>query len=294
MIGQTLSYYRILEKLGEGGMAEVYLAHDTRLDRRVAIKLLPAHLAADVVARERLRREALDHPFICKIFGVARKQSWPPRLTGSTATPSPVSDARGYLWHRPEKVLEHVLGHLAAHLVAVAHRVPPVQAGPNACVVDLAHECIQVVIGPLGLNQLRDGSLAGRNSPGDLVGAKEPCYRVRHGGRQEAVRRGVLGVVHREEWRPGGIRVGVRVTVSVGSRDRRPGPPISVEVLGIETRDESVGPGGVHDGEEPGRIADVQTTAHRQVDEISVPVHIAVLRPEVGDVGLLGGAYGAV
>jgi serine/threonine protein kinase len=84
-------------------MGEVYLAHDTRLDRRFAIKLLPAHLAADVVARERLRREALDHPFICKIFGVARKQSWPPRLTASTATPSPASDARGYLWHRPKK-----------------------------------------------------------------------------------------------------------------------------------------------------------------------------------------------
>jgi serine/threonine protein kinase len=56
-------------------MGEVFLAHDTQLDRRVALKLLPAHLAGDCVARERLRREALaaaalDHPFICKVFEV--------------------------------------------------------------------------------------------------------------------------------------------------------------------------------------------------------------------------------
>ena len=75
MIGQTLSHYQVLEKLGEGGMGVVYLAHDPRLDRRVAIKLLPTYLAADPAARERLRREAmtaaaLDHPFLCKVFEV--------------------------------------------------------------------------------------------------------------------------------------------------------------------------------------------------------------------------------
>ncbi len=57
-------------------MGEVYLAHDPRLDRRVAIKLLPAETAADPRSRERLRREAmavaaLDHPYICKIFEIS-------------------------------------------------------------------------------------------------------------------------------------------------------------------------------------------------------------------------------
>src|SRR5229473_3471587 len=73
--GDRLGPYEVTALLGEGGMGEVYLAHDSRLDRRVAIKLLPAHLAADTVARERLRREAmaaaaLDHPFICKVFEI--------------------------------------------------------------------------------------------------------------------------------------------------------------------------------------------------------------------------------
>jgi len=73
--GAKIGLYEVLERLGSGGMGEVYLAYDPRLDRRVAIKLLPAHLAADAVARERLRREALaaaalDHPFTCKIFEI--------------------------------------------------------------------------------------------------------------------------------------------------------------------------------------------------------------------------------
>ena len=76
--GTHVGRYQLIECIGAGGMGEVYLAYDPHLDRRVAIKLLPAHLAADAVARERLRREALaaaalDHPFICKIFEVAEE-----------------------------------------------------------------------------------------------------------------------------------------------------------------------------------------------------------------------------
>jgi eukaryotic-like serine/threonine-protein kinase len=74
--GTQLGRYKIVEHVAAGGVGEVYLAHDPHLNRRVAIKVLPARLAADSVARERLRREALaaaalDHPFICKIFEVA-------------------------------------------------------------------------------------------------------------------------------------------------------------------------------------------------------------------------------
>src|ERR1700688_2221034 len=76
--GTPVGRYQLIERIGAGGMGEVYLAHDPHLDRRVAIKLLPAHLAAEAVARERLRREALaaaalDHPFICKVFEVAEE-----------------------------------------------------------------------------------------------------------------------------------------------------------------------------------------------------------------------------
>ena len=73
--GARLGRYEIIAPLGAGGMGEVHLARDERLDRRVAVKALPAHLVSDPIARERLRREAmasasLDHPFICKIFEV--------------------------------------------------------------------------------------------------------------------------------------------------------------------------------------------------------------------------------
>lgn len=75
MTGTRLAHYRILEKLGAGGMGEVYRAHDDLLDREVAIKVLPADSFADATARARLLREAraaaaLNHPAICTIHEV--------------------------------------------------------------------------------------------------------------------------------------------------------------------------------------------------------------------------------
>ncbi len=103
------SRYSLLSSLGKGGMGEVFLADDTQLGRKVAIKFLTEALENDATARERLHREtrsaaALDHPFICKIHEIAE-------IEGRTGI-----------------VMEHVAGET---LQALLRRSPPSAASPG-------------------------------------------------------------------------------------------------------------------------------------------------------------------
>ena len=109
--GTRLGPYEILSPLGAGGMGEVYEARDTRLDRTVAIKVLPEHLAKDAERRDRFEREAravaaLSHPHICTLHDVGREDDIDflvmERLEGETLAdrlekgPLPIQEALRY------------------------------------------------------------------------------------------------------------------------------------------------------------------------------------------------------
>jgi eukaryotic-like serine/threonine-protein kinase len=164
MIGQTLGHYRVLEKLGAGGMGVVYRAHDTQLDRDVALKVLPSEALADDKARARLLREArlasqLNHPNICTIHEVGE-------ANGQAFIAMELVEGRPLSAHVADGALpiEQVLRHGLQVADALAH-------AHERRVVHRDLKSANVMITPEGRAKVLDFGLAKRLTDDELLDA---------------------------------------------------------------------------------------------------------------------------
>src|SRR5882672_461266 len=126
----TLSHYRIVSKIGAGGMGEVYLAQDTRLDRKVALKILPADVASNRDRMERFVREAksaaaLSHPNIAQIFEIGEHDGThyiAMEFVDGFTLRDKIHRDRAEL-RKLLRILQHVAEGLAkAHAIGIVHR----------------------------------------------------------------------------------------------------------------------------------------------------------------------------
>jgi len=160
MIGRTISHYRILSKLGEGGMGVVYMAEDTKLERTVALKFLAPQLVSDEVTRRRFEREAkalaaLDHPNICTVFEIGEAEGMV-FLAMAYVEGATVKEKIAQRPLKTEDALEFALqtaqGLRAAHEKGIVHR----DIKPANVMVDLQN---RVKVMDFGLARLIDATV---------------------------------------------------------------------------------------------------------------------------------------